>query len=98
MPIDINFSQINSSSRKLSTIIPNKKNTRSFHISNIINMQQINQKEKILFNQGQLCPKCNEITYFDPSDIFGLSINTVKVNFEYECKKCGFSALPLSFI
>ena len=89
MPMAFSFPLINSQAPKLSSITPYKKSTNSFHISNLINMQQTNHKEKILFNQGQLCPKCNEITYFDPSDIFGLSIDTVKVNFEYVCKKCG---------
>ena len=55
----------------------------------IDDLNEINHKEKIIFNQGQLCPKCNEITYFDLSEIMGLSIHSIKVNFEYKCKKCG---------
>ena len=93
MPTGINFSDINNApSPKLSMFIQNKnaiKNTKSFHISNAGHIQKLNHQEKIIFNQGQFCPKCNEITYFDPSEIIGLTINEVKVNLEYICKKCG---------
>jgi uncharacterized protein with PIN domain len=92
MPTGINLSDINSPSPKLSMFVQNKnviKNAKSFHISNAGHFQELNHKEKIIFNQGQLCPKCNEITCFDPSEIIGLTINEVKVNLEYICKKCG---------
>ena len=92
MPTRINLSDINSPSPKLSMFVQNKnviKNAKSFHISSAGHFQELNHKEKIIFNQGQLCPKCNEITCFDPSEIIGLTINEVKVNLEYICKKCG---------
>ena len=93
MPININFSEKNSTQPKISRYMSNAnkiKNTKSFHVSkNMLNSQELNHKEKIVFNQGQLCPKCNQITYFDSSEIFGLTINEVKVNFEYVCKNCG---------
>ena len=53
------------------------------------NSKDLTHKEKIIFNQGQLCPKCNEITFFDPFEINGLTIQEVKLNMEYICKKCG---------
>ena len=90
LPSGINFSTISPPTTKLSMMANmNKKGTKSFHKSNITLAQEINHKEKIIFNRGQLCPKCKEITYFDPSEIIGLTIDTVKVNFEYVCKKCG---------
>ena len=92
MPTGINFSDINSPAPKLSMLPPsnyNKKNPKSFHIANPNLNKEITHKEKIIFNQAQLCPKCKEITYFDPSEIIGLTIDGVKVNFEYICKKCG---------
>ena len=90
LPSGINFSAINSYGPKLSVAIPNKKNAKSFHISqNPAFNQDMNHKEKIIFNRGQLCPKCKETTLFDPSEIIGLTIDKVKVNLEYVCKKCG---------
>jgi hypothetical protein len=90
LPSGINFSAINSYGPKLSVAIPNKKNSRSIHISqNPAFNQDINHKEKIIFNRGQFCPKCKETTLFDPSEIIGLTIDKVKVNLEYVCKKCG---------
>ena len=90
LPSGVNFSTIIPNGPKLSIAKQNKKNPKSFHISkNASLIQDINHKEKIIFNRGQLCPKCKEITYFDPSEIIGLTIDKVKVNFEYVCKKCG---------
>ena len=90
LPSGVNFSTIIPNGPKLSIAKQNKKNPKSFHISkNASLIQDINHKEKIIFNRGQLCSKCKEITYFDPSEIIGLTIDKVKVNFEYVCKKCG---------
>ena len=90
LPSGVKFSTIIPNGPKLSIAKQNKKNPKSFHISkNASLIQDINHKEKIIFNRGQLCPKCKEITYFDPSEIIGLTIDKVKVNFEYVCKKCG---------
>ena len=90
LPDGLNFSTINQNVPKLSIPKQNKKNPKSFHCKNGNFLQGINHKEKIIFNRGQLCPKCKEITYFDPGEIIGLTIDKVKVNFEYVCKKCGY--------
>ena len=88
MPITINFAEKNSSAP--TRFKSNVKGNKSFHVSkNMMNSQELYHKEKIIFNQGQLCPKCNQITYFDSSEIFGLTISDVKVNIEYICKNCG---------
>ena len=85
MPIRDNFRNMEDENRfKYTMVSQNKKNKKSNN-----NQNEISHKEKIIFNQGQLCPKCKEITYFDSSDIIGLSIHSIKVNFEYTCKKCG---------
>ena len=92
LPTGANFPTSNSPGPKLSMIVHNKntkKNKKSYHISNHGKAQELNHKEKIVFNPGQLCPKCNEITYFDSSEIIGLTISEVKVNLDYICKKCG---------
>ena len=84
MPIRDNFRNMEEENRlKYTMVAQNKMNKKSNEIYN-----DLNHKEKIIFNQGQLCPKCKEITYFDPSEIIGLNIHSVKVNFEYRCKKC----------
>ena len=85
LPIRDNFRNNEEENRLKFTMITQKKISR---MSND-NINEMNYKEKIIFNQGQLCPKCKEITYFDPSEIMGLSIQSIKVNFEYKCKKCG---------
>ena len=83
-PIRDNFRNMEEENRlKYTMVAQNKMNKKSNEIYN-----DLNHKEKIIFNQGQLCPKCKEITYFDPSEIIGLNIHSVKVNFEYRCKKC----------
>ena len=83
MPIRDNFRNMEENRLKL-TMAPktnkNKKNNAS---------DEFNHKEKIIFNQGQLCPKCGQITNFDSSEILELTINSIKVNFEYTCKNCG---------
>ena len=83
MPIKDNFRNMEENRLKL-TMAPkinkNKKNNSS---------DEFNHKEKIIFNQGQLCPKCGQITNFDSSEILELTINSIKVNFEYTCKNCG---------
>ena len=87
MPIRDNFRNMEDENRlKYTMVSQNKKNKKN---NNSNNQNEISHKEKIIFNQGQLCPKCKEITYFDSSDIIGLSIHSIKVNFEYTCKKCG---------
>jgi hypothetical protein len=83
MPVRDNFRNMEDENRlKYTMVSQNKKNKKN-------NQNEINHKEKIIFNQGQLCPKCKEISYFDSNDIIGLSIHSVKVNFEFKCKKCG---------
>ena len=86
MPIRDNFRNIEEESRlKYTMVVQNKKNKKN----NDNDSLDVNHKEKIIFNRGQLCSKCNNITYFDPSEIIGSSIHSLKVNFEYKCKKCG---------
>ena len=89
MPVGYKFSD-NNSSPELSKVIPdsNKKKSKNKTVYN--NYKDIIHKEKIIFNQGQVCPKCNEITFFDPSDIIGLTIQEVNVNLKFICKKCGY--------
>ena len=83
MPIRDNFIEIGEEMRTNYSIVPNMKNKNNKKENN-----EINHKEKIIFNQGQFCPNCKKITYFDPSEIIGLNINSVKVNFQYKCKNC----------
>ena len=84
MPVRDNFKNIEDENILKYTMMPQNKNKKKNE-----NSSKINYKEKIIFNRGQLCSKCNSITYFDPSDIIGSSINSLKVNFEYKCKNCG---------
>ena len=91
MPTGINVSDINIRAPKLSKIMTTntiRKSNKSVY-SKQGHVQELTHKEKIIFSQGQLCPKCKEISHFDPSEIIGLTISEVKVNFEYICKKCG---------
>ena len=86
MPLRDNFRNMEDENRlKYTMVAQNKKNKKSNNNNSI----DVNHKEKIVFNRGQLCSKCNNITYFDPSEIIGSSINSLKVNFEYKCKRCG---------
>ena len=85
MPVRDNFRNMEQENRlKLTMVGQNKKNK-----NNNNKETGINHKEKIIFNPGQLCPKCNKITTFDTSEIIGLSIHSIKVNLEYKCKECG---------
>ena len=87
MPLRDNFRNMEEENKfKYTMVAQNKKNKSKNKNKDTSN--DINHKEKIIFNQGQLCPKCNKITYFDSSEIIGKSIHSVKVNFEYTCKNC----------
>ena len=86
MPVRDNFRNMEEENRLKFTMVAQNKNNKN---KNNNDANEITHKEKIIFNQGQICPKCNKITYFDPSEIIGLSINSIKVNFEYTCKACG---------
>ena len=88
MPVRDNFRNIEEENRLKYSMMP--KNTKNKKKDNNNNVNELSHKEKIIFNQGQLCPKCNQITYFDSSEIMGLSIHSIKVNFEYKCKACGY--------
>ena len=86
MPVRDNFRNMEEENRlKFTMVAQNKKNKKN----NNNKENEINHKEKIIFNPGQLCPKCNKITTFDTSEIWGLSIHSIKVNLEYKCKECG---------
>ena len=89
MPLRDNFRNMEDENRLKYTMAPQNKKNKKNNIKDINDINDINHKEKIIFNQGQLCPKCNKITFFDPSEIIGLNIHSIKVNFEYKCKNCG---------
>ena len=90
LPVEINFSSVNPQTPKLSMFLPqNKKGNKSFHISGANKLKEITHKENIIFNQGQLCPKCKEITLFELIGIIQLPIDKMKVNLDFACSKCG---------
>ena len=85
MPIRENLRNMEEENRLQYTMVAQNKKSNQGNQNNIVD---INHKEKIIFNQGQLCPKCGKITYFDSSEIIGKTIHSLKVNFEYTCKNC----------
>ena len=82
MPLRDNFRNMEEENKLKYTMVgQNKKNNND-------NSNEITHKEKIIFNQTQLCPKCNKTSSFDASEIIGKSIHSVKVNLEFKCKHC----------